>query len=133
MSQELQAQLEEEVRSHEECREEQAAMERRCSLLVSEGEETHAALESAERARKALEIELQEAGEKYSDLNNQVSHSASASVSLLTGPTYTHRLPDVCPVPGGSQREEEAGGRSPDSAAGARGAPGRDERIHRQS
>lgn len=110
------------------------AMERRCSLLVSEGEGTHAALESAERARKALEIELQESGEKYSDLNNQVLHSASASVSLiLTGPTYTHRLPDVCPVPVGSQREEEAGGGSPDCAAGARGAPGRDERMHRQS
>ncbi|TNN04189.1 hypothetical protein fugu_001218 [Takifugu bimaculatus] len=46
---ELQAQLEEEVRSHEEHREELAAMERRCVLLVSEGEETHAALESAER------------------------------------------------------------------------------------
>lgn len=71
-SQELQAQLEEEVRSHEEHREELAAMERRCVLLVSEGEETHAALDSAERARKALEIELQDTCEKYSDLSNQV-------------------------------------------------------------
>lgn len=64
--------MEEEVRSHEECREEQAAMERRCAVLVSEGEETRVALESAERARKALETELQEANDKYSDLNNQV-------------------------------------------------------------
>lgn len=47
-------------------------MERRCTLLVSEGEETRAALECAERARKALETELQEASEKHSDLNNQV-------------------------------------------------------------
>lgn len=70
--QELQAQLEEEVRSHEEHREELAAMERRCVLLVSEGEETHAALESAEKARKAMETELQDACEKYSDLSNQV-------------------------------------------------------------
>lgn len=60
------------MRSHEERREEQAAVERRCGLLVSEGEETRAALESAERARKALETELQEASEKYTDLNNQV-------------------------------------------------------------
>lgn len=60
------------MRSHEERREEQAALERRCALLVSEGEETRAALESAERARKALEPELQEANEKYGDLNNQV-------------------------------------------------------------
>lgn len=47
-------------------------MERRCTLLASEGEETRTALETAERARKALETELQEANEKYSDLNNQV-------------------------------------------------------------
>uniref|UniRef100_A0A3Q3X8I9 Myosin tail domain-containing protein n=1 Tax=Mola mola TaxID=94237 RepID=A0A3Q3X8I9_MOLML len=68
---ELQAQLEEEVRGHEEHREEQAAMERRCVLLVSEGEEIRATLENSERARKALETELQDAIEKYSDLNNQ--------------------------------------------------------------
>lgn len=60
------------MRSHEEHREEQAALERRCVLLVGEGEETHAALDSAERARKALETELQEVNDKFSDLNNQV-------------------------------------------------------------
>lgn len=52
-------------------------MERRCALLVGEGEETRAALESAERARKALETELQEGNEKYSDLNNQVTRGVS--------------------------------------------------------
>lgn len=72
LSQELQVQLEEEVRSHEERREDQAALERRCALLVGEGEETRSALECAERARKVLETELQDANEKYSDLNNQV-------------------------------------------------------------
>lgn len=71
-SQELQAQLEEEMRSHEEHREELAAVERRCVLLVSEGDETRTALDSAERARKALETELQDTCEKYSDLSNQV-------------------------------------------------------------
>lgn len=60
------------MRSHEEHREELVAMERRCILLVSEGEETRAALESAERARKALETEFQDACEKYSDFSNQV-------------------------------------------------------------
>lgn len=75
-AQELQTQLEEEVRSHEEHREEQAALERRCVLLVGEGEETHAALDSAERARKALETELQEVNDKFSDLNNQVGDAA---------------------------------------------------------
>lgn len=47
-------------------------MERRCALLLSDGEETRAALESSERTRKSLETEVQEASEKYSDLNNQV-------------------------------------------------------------
>lgn len=65
------------MRSHEERREEQAALERRCVLLVSEGEEAQAALDSAERARKALETELQEANDKFSDLNNQVGTSLS--------------------------------------------------------
>lgn len=66
------------MRSHEERREEQAALERRCVLLVSEGEETRAALDGAERARKALETELQEANDKLSDLNNQVGTSLSS-------------------------------------------------------
>lgn len=61
------------MRSHEEQREEQAALERRCASLVSEGEETRAALESADRARKVLETELQEANEKHSDLSGQVN------------------------------------------------------------
>lgn len=60
------------MRSHEDHREEQAALERRCALLVGEAEETHAALDSAERARKALETELQEVNDKFGDLNNQV-------------------------------------------------------------
>lgn len=130
LSQELQAQLEEEVRSHEEQREEQAAMERRCVLLVSEGEETRAALESAERARKTLETELQEANEKYCDLNNQVSHvCALGSCKRESGIDYLA----LCSVPVSSEWEEEAGGGSPDSAAGARGAARRAEGIHRQS
>lgn len=62
------------MRSHEEQREEQATLERRCALLTSEGQETRTALESAERARKVLETELQEANEKYGDLSSQVMH-----------------------------------------------------------
>ncbi|KAF3859009.1 hypothetical protein F7725_021408 [Dissostichus mawsoni] len=54
---ELQAQLEEEVRSHEEDKEEQAAVERRCTLLFSEATGTRSALESAERVRKVLDTE----------------------------------------------------------------------------
>lgn len=93
--QELQAQLEEEVRSHEEHREELAAMERRCVLLASEGEETHAALENAERARKALETELQDACEKYSDLSNQVLPPLLSSSRINCG-SSAQKLQHVC-------------------------------------
>lgn len=82
LAQELQGQLEEELRSHEEQQEEQAALERRCALLVSEGEETHTALESSERARKVLETELQEANEKYGDLSSQVLNRVFVAMSL---------------------------------------------------
>lgn len=92
LSQELQAQLEEEVRSHDECREEQAAMERRCALLAGEGQEARAALENAERSRKALETELQEANEKYGDLNNQVTRSAF--FRFETSPAKTRQKTD---------------------------------------
>lgn len=70
--QDLQVQLEEETRIQEELREEHSLLERRCALLVSEGEENRTALEATERARKTLETELQEATEKYNDINNQV-------------------------------------------------------------
>uniref|UniRef100_A0A3Q2XCM9 Myosin heavy chain 16 n=1 Tax=Hippocampus comes TaxID=109280 RepID=A0A3Q2XCM9_HIPCM len=63
--QQIKAQLEEEVRAREEHKDEMAALERRCALLVSDGEETRSALENTERVRKALEVELQDANEKY--------------------------------------------------------------------
>lgn len=62
------------MRGQEEQREEQTVLERRCLLLVSEGEETRGALENADRQRKTLEIELTETNEKYNDLNNQVEY-----------------------------------------------------------
>uniref|UniRef100_A0A3P9JM99 Myosin tail domain-containing protein n=1 Tax=Oryzias latipes TaxID=8090 RepID=A0A3P9JM99_ORYLA len=82
MKQELQAQLEEEVHSHEVSREEQAALERRCAVLLGDGEGSRTALENSERARKALEVELQEAGEKSSDLNNQLQLALSGRRKL---------------------------------------------------
>ncbi|XP_062416198.1 myosin-16 isoform X2 [Pungitius pungitius] len=82
MQQQIKAQLEESVRSNEECREEQIAAERRCSLLVSEGAETCASLEITERSCKALEMELQDTREKHSDLNNQFQLALSARRKL---------------------------------------------------
>ncbi|XP_033987905.1 putative uncharacterized protein MYH16 isoform X2 [Trematomus bernacchii] len=79
---ELQAQLEEEVRSHEEDREEQAAVERRCTLLFSEATGTRSALESAERARKVLDTELQEAKETLSNLHSQFQLALSGRRNL---------------------------------------------------
>lgn len=70
--QDLQVQLEEEARVQEQLREEQALLERRCTLLVTDGEESRTGLEAAERARKTLETELQEATERCNDINNQV-------------------------------------------------------------
>lgn len=67
------------MRSHEVSREEQAALERRCAVLLSDGEGSRTALESSERARKVLEVELQEVSEKYSDLNNQVGPGEPSS------------------------------------------------------
>lgn len=66
------------MRAREEHKDEMAALERRCALLVSAGEETRSALENTERVRKALEVELQDANEKYSDLNNQVTFDLSS-------------------------------------------------------
>lgn len=82
--QELQAQLEEEARVQEELREEQTLLERRCTLLVTEGEESRAALEAAERVRKSLETELHETAEKYNTLDSQVliQHIRSFITSL---------------------------------------------------
>ncbi len=56
----------------EELREEQVLLERRCTLLVSESEESRAALEAAERVRKSLETELHETAEKHNTLDSQV-------------------------------------------------------------
>lgn len=72
LPQDLQVQLEEEARVQEELREERTLLERRCTLLVTEGEEGRASLEAVERSRKALETELQETSEKYNELDNQV-------------------------------------------------------------
>ena len=65
--------MEEEEHGQDEQREELSAVERRCLLLASEGEERRGALENAERARKDLETELQETNDKYNDLNTQVT------------------------------------------------------------
>lgn len=72
LPQDLQVQLEEEARIQEELREEQTLLERRCTLLVTEREESRASLEVVERSRKALETELQETSERYNELDNQV-------------------------------------------------------------
>lgn len=127
------------MRSHEDQREEQAALERRCALLAGEGEETRVALDSAERARKALETELQEVNDKFSDLNNQVgaapSHHGSdlRFLPLLEHSPFNLHCRCARSVPVSPEWEAEAGGGSPDSAAGARGDAGGAEGIDRES
>ena len=64
--------MEEEVRSGEERREEQAVGDRRYLQVAGENQEMRAVLETTERARKTLEAELQEVTEKCCLLNSQV-------------------------------------------------------------
>lgn len=71
------------MRQLEEAREEKVLLERRCTLLASESEESRVALEAAERARKALETELQENTEKFNELNNQVTQSITGYLFLF--------------------------------------------------
>ncbi|XP_055006455.1 myosin-7-like [Boleophthalmus pectinirostris] len=78
----LQAQLEEEVRAHEQQQEEQAALERRVTVLLGEAEETRAALDSSERNRKTLENQVQEANDKCSHLSTQLQNALSVRRKL---------------------------------------------------
>ena len=70
--QDLQVQMDEDARQHEQLREECSLQERRLSLLQTELDEVHSALEGSERARKLLEQEVAEVTERHSELSVQV-------------------------------------------------------------
>ncbi|GCC40880.1 hypothetical protein chiPu_0024849, partial [Chiloscyllium punctatum] len=68
----MQTQMEEDSRQHEELREQYGLVERRCGVLSTELEETRGALDLTDRARKILEQELMEMTDKYNEVNTQV-------------------------------------------------------------
>ncbi|KAM9057652.1 LOW QUALITY PROTEIN: uncharacterized protein MYH16 [Megaptera novaeangliae] len=67
----LQVQMDEDARQHEQLREECSLQERRLSLLQTELDELCSALEGSERARKLLEQEVAEVTERHSELSVQ--------------------------------------------------------------
>lgn len=70
--QDLQMQMDEDARQHEELREQYNLQERRLSLLQTELEEVRSGLEGSERSRKLLEQEVVEITERHNEVNIQV-------------------------------------------------------------
>jgi len=71
---ENQSNLEEEIRLHEELREEYGTTERRAHALSNELEESRTLFEQADRARRITEQELFDAREQLNELGGQVSN-----------------------------------------------------------
>lgn len=74
--QDLQIQMDEDARQHEELREQYNLQERRLSLLQTELEEVRTGLEGSERSRKLLEQELVEVTERHNELSVQVTRTS---------------------------------------------------------
>uniref|UniRef100_H2Z1P7 Myosin motor domain-containing protein n=1 Tax=Ciona savignyi TaxID=51511 RepID=H2Z1P7_CIOSA len=81
---EIQDQMDEDQRIHEELREQYSIQERRLTIMVSELEETKSALESNERARKHAEAELLDISDRINALSAQNSALSSAKRKLET-------------------------------------------------
>lgn len=71
--QDLQVQMDEDARQHEELREKYSLQERRLCLMQAEMEELRGGLEASERARKQIEQELVDTAERFSEISMQVS------------------------------------------------------------
>ncbi len=78
----LQIQIEREQQQRDEAREAAASAERRANMIAGEIEELHTALEQAERARKAAEIELHDVADRISDLSTQNANLSSQKRQL---------------------------------------------------
>nr|XP_009857904.2 myosin-16 [Ciona intestinalis] len=81
---EIQDQMDEDQRIHEELREQYSIQERRLTITISELEETKSALESNERARKHAEAELLDISDRINTLSAQNSALSSAKRKLET-------------------------------------------------
>merc|ERR1719415_268140 len=81
---EMQDQMDEDQRNHEELREQFSIQERKLSIVMSELDETRNALEANERARKQAEAELLEVTDRVNGLSAQNSALSSARRKLET-------------------------------------------------
>lgn len=81
---EMQDQMDEDQRIHEEMREQYSVQERKLNILISELEEVRSSLESNERARKIAEQELIEITERVNMMSAHNSALASAKRKLET-------------------------------------------------
>ena len=72
LTQDLQVQMDEDARQHDELREKYSLQERRLCLMQGEMEELRGGLEASERARKQIEQELVDTTERLSEFNMQV-------------------------------------------------------------
>merc|ERR1712135_225506 len=78
----LHEQSDEDLRIHEELREQYSVQERKLTILSAEFEETRAALESNERARKMAEAEVLDVTDRLNGLTSQTNALAGAKKKL---------------------------------------------------
>merc|ERR1719334_1329895 len=81
---EMQDQMDEDARNHEELREQFSIQERKLTIVMTELDETRNALEANERARKQAEAELLEVPDRVNNLSAQNSALSSARRKLET-------------------------------------------------
>merc|ERR1712183_258720 len=81
---EMQDQMDEDMRNHEELREQYGIQERKLTIVMTELDETRNALEANERARKQAEGELLEVSDRVNNLSAQNSALSSARRKLET-------------------------------------------------
>merc|ERR1712038_1077591 len=81
---EMQDQMDEDMRNHEELREQYRIQERKLTIVMTELDETRNALEANERARKQAEGELLEVTDRVNNLSAQNSALSSARRKLET-------------------------------------------------
>merc|ERR1712121_114134 len=80
----MQDQMDEDARNHEELREQFSIQERKLTIVMTELDETRSALEANERARKQAEAELLEVTDRVNNLSAQNSALSSARRKLET-------------------------------------------------
>lgn len=87
--QDLQVQMDEDARQHEELREKYTLQERRLCLMQAEVAELKGGLEASERSRRQIEQELVDTTERFTEINMHVS-------AVPYRHTHTQREVNIC-------------------------------------